>query len=237
MTLTRDPIPSPNYSARGSGVRLIVLHTAEGSTSYQSLGAYFASSSSGVSSHVGIDDTPGRIGVYVAREYKAWTQGNANPYSVAAELCAFAAWGPDEWAAHFPGHAVQHRGVGRRGGRRLRASPSSPSPPTRPRGGLPGCANTPTSSAARRRTHWDCGPHMPMKPGPRHGPRSGTTTTGGGAVEIALQHTERERGLAWICGSDGGVFTYGDAPFHGSLGNVQLEAPIVGMTPTPSGKG
>lgn len=101
MTLTRDPIPSPNYSSRGgTPVRLIVLHTAEGSTTYQSLGAYFASSSAGVSSHAGIDDTPGRIGVYVRREHKAWTQANANPYSVAAELCAFAAWTAQDWANH-----------------------------------------------------------------------------------------------------------------------------------------
>jgi hypothetical protein len=100
VTLTRVPIASPNYSARGSGVRLVVLHTAEGALTYQSLGNYFASSSSGVSSHTGIDDTPNEIGVYVARTNKAWTQGNANPYSVAAELCAFAAWSPGQWDAH-----------------------------------------------------------------------------------------------------------------------------------------
>jgi hypothetical protein len=99
--LIRDPIPSPNYSGRGgTTVRLIVLHTAEGALTYQSLGAFFANPASGVSSHVGIDDTPGVIGEYVPRSGKAWTQGNANPYSVAAELCAFAAWGPAEWAAH-----------------------------------------------------------------------------------------------------------------------------------------
>ena len=63
---------------------------------------------------------------------------------------------------------------------------------------------------------------------------SGGTTTGGGAVEICS--TPSGNGY-WICGSDGGVFTYGDAQFHGSLGNVKLEAPIVGMTPTPTGRG
>ena len=101
MTLKRDWIPSPNYSSRGgSGVRLVVVHTAEGSTSYQSLGAYFGSTSSGVSSHTGIDDTPGRLGEYVKRTGKAWTQGNANPYSVSTELCAFAKWSRDEWMRH-----------------------------------------------------------------------------------------------------------------------------------------
>jgi hypothetical protein len=77
-----------------------VLHTAEGATTYQSLGDYFASPSAGVSSHVGIDDTPGTVGEYVARDWKAWTASNANPWSVQAELCAFAAWGPAEWSAH-----------------------------------------------------------------------------------------------------------------------------------------
>ena len=74
MTLNRVAIPSPNYSSRGgTAVRLIVLHTAEGALTYQSLGNFFANPSSGVSSHAGIDDTPGTIGVYVKRGDKAWT--------------------------------------------------------------------------------------------------------------------------------------------------------------------
>lgn len=100
MALRRDWIPSPNYSARNSGVRLIVVHTAEGATTYKSLGNFFANPSSGVSSHTGIDDTPGVIGEYVARGNKAWTQANANPYSIATELCAFASWTPNQWQAH-----------------------------------------------------------------------------------------------------------------------------------------
>jgi hypothetical protein len=99
--LERVWIPSPNYSSRSSSVRLIVLHTAEGARTYQDLGAFFGHPSSGVSSHVGIDDTPGVVGEYVHRDKKAWTQGNANPYSVAAELCAFAEWDLDEWANHL----------------------------------------------------------------------------------------------------------------------------------------
>ena len=101
MTLERVRIPSPNYSSRGgAAVRLIVLHTAEGARTYQDLGAFFANPASGVSSHVGIDDTAAVIGEYVPRSGKAWTQANANPYSVAAELCAFAEWGSLEWQSH-----------------------------------------------------------------------------------------------------------------------------------------
>jgi hypothetical protein len=98
-------IGSPNYSSRGgAGVRLIVLHSAEGATTFESLGSFFANPSSGVSSHVGIDDTPGTIGEYVSREQKAWTAGNANPVAVQAELCcpsgASAGWSLDDWHAH-----------------------------------------------------------------------------------------------------------------------------------------
>lgn len=101
MTLKRDWIPSPNYSSRGgSGVRLVIVHTAEGADTYKALGNYFASSSAGVSSHVGIDDTPGRVGEYVKRPNKAWTAGDANPYSVNVELCGFAAWTPADWQRH-----------------------------------------------------------------------------------------------------------------------------------------
>jgi sugar lactone lactonase YvrE len=41
----------------------------------------------------------------------------------------------------------------------------------------------------------------------------------------------------WMAASDGGVFTFGDAGFFGSLGNIHLNQPIVAMTPTPDGQG
>lgn len=101
MALKRVWIPSPNYSSRGGAkVRLIVLHTAEGARTYQSLGSFFGSSSSGVSSQTGIDDTANTIGEYVTRGSKAWTQGNANPVAVSSELCAFASWSAAEWDKH-----------------------------------------------------------------------------------------------------------------------------------------
>jgi hypothetical protein len=81
-------------------VRLLVVHTAEGSLSIESLGSYFASSSSGVSSHAGADDKLNTIGVFVERAAKAWTQGNANPVACSLELCAFAAWDAAEWNRH-----------------------------------------------------------------------------------------------------------------------------------------
>ena len=99
--LKRKWIASPNYSSRGGAkVRLIVVHTAEGARTIEELGNFFASSSSGVSSHVGIDDKAGTIGEYVKRPNKAWTAANANPVAVQAELCGFAKWSRDEWMRH-----------------------------------------------------------------------------------------------------------------------------------------
>ena len=41
----------------------------------------------------------------------------------------------------------------------------------------------------------------------------------------------------WLVASDGGVFSFGDATFYGSMGGKPLAKPVVGMTATPDGKG
>jgi len=41
----------------------------------------------------------------------------------------------------------------------------------------------------------------------------------------------------WAVASDGGVFSFGDAAFHGSTGNLRLNRPIVGMAAPPAGDG
>ena len=40
-----------------------------------------------------------------------------------------------------------------------------------------------------------------------------------------------------LVASDGGIFSYGDASFYGSTGNLVLNKPVVGMASTPDGKG
>ncbi len=42
---------------------------------------------------------------------------------------------------------------------------------------------------------------------------------------------------AWLAGSDGGVFGLCGAPYLGSMGGQPLNAPIVGIAPTPDGGG
>jgi hypothetical protein len=41
----------------------------------------------------------------------------------------------------------------------------------------------------------------------------------------------------WIATEDGGVFSFGGAPFHGSLGGIALNAPVVDLVGTKTGQG
>jgi len=41
----------------------------------------------------------------------------------------------------------------------------------------------------------------------------------------------------WMVASDGGVFAFGDATFHGSAADHPLNAPVGGIESTPDGKG
>jgi hypothetical protein len=160
VALKRVGIPSPNYSSRGgTKVRLIVLHTAEGARTYQDLGAFFANPASGVSSHVGIDDTPGTVGEYVQRSGKAWTQANANPYSVAAELCAFAEWSPTEWAKHPQMLANCAQWIAEEA-RYFNIPPVRLSAAQAQSGYEGVCQHVDLGAAGGG--HWDCGPSFPM---------------------------------------------------------------------------
>jgi hypothetical protein len=41
----------------------------------------------------------------------------------------------------------------------------------------------------------------------------------------------------WLVASDGGIFSFGSAGFHGSTGSLTLAQPMVGMARTPDGGG
>ena len=41
----------------------------------------------------------------------------------------------------------------------------------------------------------------------------------------------------WLVARDGGIFTYGDAPYFGSLGGTALPGPVVGLAAAPGGRG
>jgi hypothetical protein len=230
MALRRVAILSPNYSARNSDVWLIVLHTAEGALTYQSLGAYFQNPNAGVSSHVGIDDTPGTVGEYVFPAHKAWTQANANPFAVSAELCAFASWSASEWD--------QHRGMldnaaewiaeeSARFGipiRRLNASQAQ--------SGVAGVCQH-VDLGAMGGNHWDCGPGFPMDR--VLAMASGGTTAPVPESEDNMVLADPDTGGYWVAFRDGAVHAYKGAPYLGNaMEHLQGHA-VIGIAAHPRG--
>ncbi len=53
---------------------------------------------------------------------------------------------------------------------------------------------------------------------------------------VGMSPTANANGY-WMVASDGGIFTFGNAPFLGSMGGSHLNQPIVGMAVTPDGGG
>jgi hypothetical protein len=64
----------------------------------------------------------------------------------------------------------------------------------------------------------------------------GSITTPLNAPIIGMASTPDGHGY-WLVGSDGGVFTFGDAAFHGGMATRHLNRPVVGMAATPDGGG
>ena len=53
---------------------------------------------------------------------------------------------------------------------------------------------------------------------------------------VGMAPTKDGKGY-WLVASDGGVFSFGDATFYGSMGGTPLNAPVTSMAATPSGNG
>lgn len=214
MALRRDWIPSPNHSGRsGGGVRLIIIHTAEGALTYQSLGSYFSNPNADVSSHTGIDDTPGVIGEYVAAGHSAWTAGNVNGYAVQTELCAFASWDLATWDRHpvmLENCAAWIAEEAARFSIPLVKSSTH---------GV--CGHVDVSGQGG---HWDPGPAFPMD-------RVIAMAAGGAPAPAPkrkgrqmIASTESGNGY-WTVTSDGAVYTFGDAQYHGGAFDLDEKTP------------
>ncbi len=72
------------------------------------------------------------------------------------------------------------------------------------------------------------------------GPAAAAWPTGQGLVlkapVVDVAATPSGNGY-WMVGADGGIFSFGDAPYYGSAASLPLARPIVAMAPTPSGHG
>ena len=53
---------------------------------------------------------------------------------------------------------------------------------------------------------------------------------------LGMERTATGKGY-WLFASDGGIFSFGDAQFYGSLGATKLTSPVVSMQRTATGKG
>jgi hypothetical protein len=67
-------------------------------------------------------------------------------------------------------------------------------------------------------------------------PAAGAAQVGGAQSHTFVDHGPTQNGY-WEVASDGGIFSYGGASFHGSTGGIALNKPIVGMASTPDGGG
>lgn len=225
MTLHRIAYPSPNYSARGSSdVSQIVLHTAEGSRTIESLGSFFANPSAGVSSHAGADDKANTIGVYVHREHKAWTQANANPRCVSIEMCAFAAWDRAEWDRHPNMLANVAQWVAEESA--FWGIPLTRLSAAMAQGGVPGvCQHIDLGAVGGG--HVDCDYGSGAFPMDRvltmaAGGGGATPTTRKGHNMIASTSTGEGY---WTVTSDGAIGAFGDAEYHGGAFDFEEDTP------------
>ena len=57
------------------------------------------------------------------------------------------------------------------------------------------------------------------------------------AHALATTGTANPASGLWLVAADGGIYTYGDAPYYGSTGGEALNKYIVAMAATPDGKG
>jgi hypothetical protein len=236
--LTRTPLPSPNYSSRGGAtVRLVVIHASEGATTFQALGNFFANPSSGVSSHTGIDDTPGTIGEYVRADHKAWTAANANPVAVQTELCvpsgASAGWSAADWNRHPTMLENCGRWVAEECARF--AIPIRRLTPAEAQGGTAGVCQH-RDLGVWGGNHSDCGAGFPIdtvlniaagSPSPQ--PEDAT---------MMLQ--DPDSGGYWVANPGGEVYAYDGAPWLGATNTPALNAggyPCVGIARYADGAG
>lgn len=95
-------IPTSNYSARyGGRVRLVALHTTEGATDVDALGAFFRTGTKNASYHGAFDDQ--RYESFVNYSQAAWALRSGNGISDNAAFCCAAVrdhWTAADWMRH-----------------------------------------------------------------------------------------------------------------------------------------
>ncbi len=99
-------------------------------------------------------------------------------------------------------------------------------------GPIPGETTRSVTSETRQQVQ----PNTITSYGPAHQDAGPSVSINSNAALASIAATPDGDGM-WISSTDGGVFSYGNAPFFGSMGATHLNAPIAGMAATPSGDG
>jgi hypothetical protein len=86
-------------SRGGAKVRLLALHTTEGSRTCPSLLAFFSRSDAQGSSHAGVCDKC--LTEFLPYDRASWTLRSGNAISDNLEMCGFARWTRAEWLQHM----------------------------------------------------------------------------------------------------------------------------------------
>ena len=92
--------------------------------------------------------------------------------------------------------------------------------------------NTATGSCSLNDTGLSLGSHSLTASYPGDGNYQGSVS----AAHSLLITNQTDHGY-WLVGADGGIFSFGSAQFHGSTGSLNLQRPIVGITPTSDRQG
>ena len=93
-------------------------------------------------------------------------------------------------------------------------------------GGGVGVDNPSAATIDARLNYWGC------REGPRYAPEDGCDSM---THDVLYDPWLRGPTLGcWLVASDGGIFSFGDAHYHGSTGAITLNKPIVGIATTPT---
>lgn len=230
-----NPACSGHWYTSGNGKRFVVIHDMEGY--YLTTISYFKNCNTQASAHycvngqqdTGSDAPAGEVTQMVLEAYYAWHAGCWNTYSAGTEHEGFVsnpAWYTQTMYQSSAGiqkhladkfgiakdrnHIVGH-GEWQNSAWRTYASANL--------GINPSC-NTHTDPGP----NWDWTRFMNL------------ITSASSGNRIGMARTASGQGY-WIVATDGGVFSFGDANFYGSMGGQPLNKPVVGMAARPQGDG
>jgi hypothetical protein len=243
MTLVRQQVPSPNHGGARNSHQLVVVHTSEGSDRQNNLASFLANPNSNVSYATCFDNygDPNVIIECVAPTLKSWSAVAANDWGVhgccATPAGASAGWSADVWKSKNVMLGKTAGWIAEECARfRIPIQKVNANDIRAGRRGV--CGHGDCSAAGAGGSHFDPGNGFPwawvLSLASGQAPILEPPKRVGGGMDIT--RTPSGQGY-YIVAADGGVFTFGDATFFGSMGGKPLNAAVVDITVRPQGDG